>query len=215
MMHHGPERRRVTPAPTQLRHVVEVHAVDAGDHRRYRDERRVGGQALGDLVLVDGDERQVDGHHRGRHLAQVLDRLLQADQVVVDVAEVVVQPGADGRHTAAVELAGHLEQRAGGAVEQHQLALEAVERLDLGPRVLAAEDALLDVLGLLGEVLEHREVAIDHRVHQRVEHVGGPVPQQLRLLLAAAAHVGEAHARRCAGPRRCSRGRRRWRLRPG
>ena len=41
----------------------------------------------------------------------------------------------------------------------------------------------------------HREIAIDDRVHQRVEHVGGPVLQQLRLLLAAATHVREAQLR--------------------
>ena len=54
------------------------------------------------------------------------------------------------------------------------------------------------VFDLLGKRVEHREIAIDHGVHQRVEHVGGPVLQQLRLLLAAPADVGES---RCASRR--------------
>ena len=41
----------------------------------------------------------------------------------------------------------------------------------------------------------HREIAIDDVVHQRVEHVGGAVLQQLGLLLAAPAHVGKSELR--------------------
>ncbi len=40
--------------------------------------------------------------------------------------------------------------------------------------------------------VEHRGVAVDDGVHQRVEHVARAVAQQLRLALAARAHLREA-----------------------
>ncbi len=122
---------RIAEPPTELGHVLEVHAVDACHHRRNRHERRIGGQPLGDLVLLQRDERQVD-RDRGRdHVAKVVDHLLGSHQMIVDVAKIVVQPRADGWHATAVELAGHLDQRDDGVIEDHQLSLESVQRFDL------------------------------------------------------------------------------------
>ena len=56
----------------------------------------------------------------------------------------------------------------------------------------AGEELLLDALELHLERVEHREIAVDHRVHQRVEHVARAVLQQLGLALGARAHVLEA-----------------------
>ena len=45
------------------------------------------------------------------------------------------------------------------------------------------------------ELVQHREIAVDHVVHQRVEHVSRAVAQQLGLALGARAHGGEAALR--------------------
>ena len=51
--------------PTQLRHVVKIHAVDTHDHCRHGHERGISGQALGDFALLQGDKGQIDGYGRG------------------------------------------------------------------------------------------------------------------------------------------------------
>ncbi|MOA38258.1 hypothetical protein D3C78_1599220 [compost metagenome] len=43
--------------------------------------------------------------------------------------------------------------------------------------------------------MDHGQVAVDHRIHQRVQHEAAAVRQQVRLALAACAHVLEALAR--------------------
>ncbi len=60
------------------------------------------------------------------------------------------------------------------------------------------EDLLFDFFDFLGQGVEHREVAVDNGVHERVEHVGRAVLQQLRLQLAAPTHFREAQL--CAAP---------------
>ncbi len=112
--------------------------------------------------------------------------------MVLHVAEVILQAATDRRHAAAVQLAGHFEKRLRRVIEGHQLALQRIQRLDLGARRLARENALLDLFDFGGEMADDREVAVDHGIHQRVEHVSGPMLQELRLLLASAAHVGKA-----------------------
>ena len=76
-------------------------------------------------------------------------------------------------------------------LEGHQLALQTVQRFDVRARGVAGEDAILDAPDLLRQRVEDGEVAVDDRVHQRVEHVGGAEPQQIRLLFAALADVHE------------------------
>src|SRR5690348_16594405 len=46
---HQSDGKRVAERPVELRHVPEVHAVDAGDHGRHGDQRTVGGEPLGHL----------------------------------------------------------------------------------------------------------------------------------------------------------------------
>jgi hypothetical protein len=77
-------------------------------------------------------------------------------------------------------------------IEHQQLALQRVERLDLRPRGVASENPLLERLDLGIDAVEHRKIAIDDGVHQRVKDVGRPVAQQFGLLFAAAADFGEA-----------------------
>ena len=84
---HQRDRVGVAELPAQLRHVVEVHAVHAGDQGRYGGQ----GDARGDLahvvVLLHRDPRQVGLERRGQQVVQSVDRLGRAGDVVVDVGE--------------------------------------------------------------------------------------------------------------------------------
>src|SRR5919204_2517714 len=54
---HQQQRQRVADRPAELRHVLEVHAVDAGDHRRNRCDRHPGGDLAHVLVLANAHLR--------------------------------------------------------------------------------------------------------------------------------------------------------------
>ena len=112
--------------------------------------------------------------------------------MVVDVAEVFLQSRALVRHPPAVELADRLQQRTGGVLEDHQLLLQAIERLNDGAVVLARENAPLDFLELDFERVQHREIAIHDRIGNCVKDIARAMLQQLRLPLAAGAHPEEA-----------------------
>ena len=51
--HHHPEHQRVAPFPLQLRHVLEVHPVDADDEGQRHENRRNDRQNLHDGVQTD------------------------------------------------------------------------------------------------------------------------------------------------------------------
>jgi len=77
-------------------------------------------------------------------------------------------------------------------VEHSETLLEFIEPPDVVARRALGKDALLDGFQLDLEGVDDREVAIDHRVHQSVEHEAGAVAQQLRLALAAFADLHES-----------------------
>jgi hypothetical protein len=61
----------ITERPLQLRHVFEVHPVNAGDRRWHREDRRPAAELFDNIVLPRGGEQQA-GLERGRQpLAQV------------------------------------------------------------------------------------------------------------------------------------------------
>src|SRR5207249_8734469 len=57
--HHQRDRYGIAEAPVQLRHGLEVHAVDAGDERRHRHHRGAGSEPLHDLVLPHRNQREI------------------------------------------------------------------------------------------------------------------------------------------------------------
>jgi hypothetical protein len=71
------------------------------------------------------------------------------------------------------------------------LALQLIQALDVVALLALGEDQLLDFFQLRLQHIEHREVAVHHRVHQRVQHERRAEAQHVRLLLARA-HAEEA-----------------------
>ena len=112
--------------------------------------------------------------------------------MVVDIAKIVLRAAADLRHAPAIQLAHRFEQRADRMLEDHQLLLEAVHGFDDGAVRLAGEHALLQFFEFRFERVEHREVAVHHRVHQRIQDEPGAVLEQMGFALAAGAHLLEA-----------------------
>src|SRR4051812_36790441 len=48
---HDPQAERIAVAEMQFRYVLKIHAVDAGDHRRHREQRGERTEPLGHFVL--------------------------------------------------------------------------------------------------------------------------------------------------------------------
>src|SRR5687768_17356239 len=126
---HGPDDDEVPVLPAQLRHVVEVHAVDAGDDGEGHEQRADDGQALHRLVETVADRREIRVHRALRHVLVGHRPFHDAVQVVVDVAEVDGSAGAD-----------HLEIRPGQPVDD--LALGQADAPQLHDVLLEREDAV-------------------------------------------------------------------------
>jgi len=106
-----------------------------------------------------------------------------------------LETGANLRHTSTVQPTGHLDERDHRMMQQHQTALHRVQARHVGTARIALEDALFHPLELLLQRGEHREVTIDDRVHQGIEHEAGALPQQRRLALATLTHAEKGHIR--------------------
>jgi hypothetical protein len=87
---HSPAMTPITIAvfPLELGHVLEVHAGDGG---RHCENGRPGGELAGDGVLLHlaGHQARLEGE--GQHLAQRVDVLLDAADMVADVADATAQ----------------------------------------------------------------------------------------------------------------------------
>jgi hypothetical protein len=62
----------------------------------------------------------------------------------------------------------------------------------LARHALGSENTLFDRIEFILEPVEQREVAVDHRVHQRIQNVTGSLAQQIRLALGSGTHVLKA-----------------------
>ena len=109
--------------------------------------------------------------------------------MVDHVTEIVLYAGADLGHASAVQLRGRIEQRRDRMPEHHHPLLELVEAADARQGGALGEYVVLDGLDLDLERVQDREVAVDHRVHQGIEHEARAHAQQLGLALAALAHA--------------------------
>ena len=124
-------------------------------------------------------------------LAQAVDGGTDTHEMVVDVPEVLLARSGYRRGATAMQPAGDLEQRSCDMAQSRRLPLERVQTLDVAPTCRPLEDLLLDRLEFALHRIEQRKVAIDHRVHQRVEDEARSLAQALGLALAALAHAQE------------------------
>src|SRR3982751_6582101 len=83
--HHHGDRKGVAAGPVELRHVLEVHSVDAGDQRGNGDESTPRGQALRHFTFGKADECDVHGDSGLEHFANAVDRALDAREMIEHV----------------------------------------------------------------------------------------------------------------------------------
>src|SRR5512145_3088889 len=76
-------------------------------------------------------------------------------------------------------------------LEDHEFTFRGVESFNVLAHGLICKNKLFDVLDGGFDVIEYRKIAIDHRIHQRVENVAGAVAQKLRLMFTARTHISE------------------------
>src|SRR5215469_4876175 len=117
--------------------------------------------------------------------------------MVVNIAKILLQSGAELRHPATEKPCRCIEQWFGGVLNNHELSFHLVEILDIHARRLIGEDALFDVFQLRLKGVKHRKITIHHRVHESIEDVSRTMAQQLRFLLSPVSHIGKS-ARRTA-----------------
>ena len=143
----------IAPHRSQLGHVVEVHPVDAGDHRGDGGDGHPRGDLAHVLVLADGDLRLVGLQHGGEQVVEVAGPLDGPHQRVADVPE---ERCDVGRHPP-VTAVGQPEERRG-------------QGLDGGQQVEHLADELVDLArGLLAGVAEHVPFQLALALLQRVE----------------------------------------------
>ncbi len=148
----------------------EVLAEESGEERERQEERRDPAELLHGQVHLVADGRLVQvGRARGE-VAVVVELLRDADQVVVDVAEVaLVLLGHPGQLVAAGDdRREHVAHRIDDLAQLHELPLHRDRLLQRG-RLRVGEDRVLELVELLVELGQLREEAVHELVDDEVE----------------------------------------------
>ena len=169
---HG-EHDRIAPVLLELRHLLEVHSVDAGDR---------GGTAAiathAEIFRMSSFWRTVTRVRLAsstlvRRSLNVSTSLLTRQEVVVHVAEVRVD-WARPTEVGGGELIEGVEQWHGRLVHLEDFPLELVDALDRVARVGLGEHLVLDLADVGVETTDHGQVVVDDAVDHGVEHRPGP-----------------------------------------
>ena len=154
----------------QLWHVVEVHAIDAGDEGERRKDRRHNREGLHDLVhaitraghvrLGDGIALMPQDFAAVEDLINVLGHLLKSQQAV----------GAHHRLVLAQKQKNLMAQRPELLADAAQVGSELISAGE-HPRPRVAQSGLLEIIEAVGHLLEHWENAIKDVVHHVVEQI--------------------------------------------
>src|SRR6185295_18223116 len=113
------------------------------------------------------------------HFAQIIDGLVQAHQMIVDVPKIVLELRTKLRHPSTMKLTCSLQKRTCGVFYNHESLLESVERFDSGPCRLFRENDFFHFIDLRGQRIDHWEIPINDGVHECIQHIRGAVAQQL------------------------------------
>ena len=151
-----------------------------------------------DLVLAGAEQGEVRLEDAGQQLALGADLVVDELDVVVDVAEVVLQHPRHARVDAALDRRQRGQQRVDRAVKLNRLALQQVDALGLV--ALALEYAHLGILDVLGQPLDDRRVVVDHGVEHGPDDRDRSGHDEIRPLLEACAR-GPQLARRAVADR--------------
>ena len=121
---------RIAPDRPQLRHVLEVHAVDPGDGGRHGEDGGPAGELAHHLALSICGKQQVRIERPLQHLSQNVDALVDADDVVVHVRVVRADLLVDERHAEPLQPIADLHQRRRGVPQPQQVAAQGGDAPD-------------------------------------------------------------------------------------
>jgi hypothetical protein len=137
-------------APLELRHVREVHPVDARDRSRYGEDCSPAGEPPACLALPGRLKQQARFKGEAQHLAQRVDLLEHAVHVVNDVSVIGPEGGINAREIDMLEPSADLSRRCHHQAQLLQLPPKPVNPGDLGLVQRRGQDVLLQRLDLLG-----------------------------------------------------------------
>ena len=89
--HHQANDYKISILPVQLRHVVEVHPIDAGNDRQGHEHRCNGGKHAHDFVRPVGDTGLVSFSQVSHQVSISLKCLGYFHSILIDVTEVLLQ----------------------------------------------------------------------------------------------------------------------------
>ena len=176
----------------QLRHVLEVHAIDAGDGRGHGEDGGPGAQFLHHLVLAHRGQQQVGFQCRGQQFALGSDALADLEGMVVDVAEIEMGVAVDQRHVEADHPVADIDERQDHVAQRQQVAAQIIDMLDAALVEGVLENPAFDRVDLVLQAVDDGEIAVDDEIHQGIDDKILALLQHLGGLFAAPAHLGIA-----------------------
>src|SRR6185437_10142725 len=182
--HHHGDHGGVGPRLAEFGHVLEVHAVPAGEQGGGGEHRGPAGEFLHHFVLAEGDQRQVDVDRGGEHFAHRADRFVDPEYMVEDVAKVWPQVVGYQVRMQPHQLAGDVLQWRDGEAQCHQVALHVVQPVHGAALEGLGEDVVLEQAEFLTAVAHDGQQIVDDEVEHAVQAVAGSVGKQLRGVFA-------------------------------
>lgn len=165
---HHTHDRGICPWLAELRHVREVHAIPTGYQSRCSKHGRPAGKLLHHLVLTERHQRQIDIDGRCKHFAHGADGLVDAEDVVVDVAEVDAEVVGDEAGVEADELVDDVLHGGDGQAQGHEVALHVVEAADGVSVEGVGENVFFQLLQFFAEVADDGQQVVDDVVQNGV-----------------------------------------------
>src|SRR5437868_10073616 len=185
---HDGEDDRVAPGLVEFGHDVEVHAVDAGDHRGGGHDGDPG-RDLAHVLVGEGVGTGEGGlQDRAAELVGGVNHLADPREVIADVTEVVAHLRGD--HPALRQRGERRLQRHDRPLHVQHLPLELVDAVDV-PGAHVGEDGGLDLFELQLHQVGDLQVPVDDVVGDGVQDPGGTPVHQLGPALKALAHLAQ------------------------
>src|ERR1700730_15878329 len=187
---HKEQRPWVAEGPLQLRHVFEIHSVDAGYRRRHCQYGGPAAELLDDVVLPRCGKKQTGLEGGSEALSQIDDRLVHQQHVIVDIAKVRFDGRAAGRKMVPPQLIANLYHRRERMAHVEEPRAQSIDALNLLSGWHCQKNIVLDDFELFGDLVDDREVIVSDKVKNRVHAGVFAQAQQLRCPHAKLPYLG-------------------------
>ena len=158
----------------QFGHVVEIHPVDPGNRGRHRENCGVSGQLPGHVALAVLFEQGGGFDDAGQRFAQAFHSHHRALDVIEHIAEPDPRAGIDHRQFGRRQPFAHFDHRADHPHEPAELAPQPENPADRRRFGEDVDRPFLEHLHAFLQPFDHRQIAIDDEIEDRVRGVVGP-----------------------------------------